>query len=125
MINDKSCRSFFFLLGTCIEIDAFTHNHIPSKAVIKILYEIWTGKCLKMSFIKLQGYEAYVRCQVSEKLEPKSEKCYFLDYPKETKRYYFYNPSQGKVFVVKTSIFLEREFMSKGISGEKVELKEI
>ncbi|KAI5429868.1 hypothetical protein KIW84_034448 [Lathyrus oleraceus] len=43
----------------------------------------------------------------------------------ETRGYYFYNPSEGKVFVARTGVFLERDFISKGISGRKVELEEI
>ena len=46
-------------------------------------------------------------------------------HPKETKGYYFYNPSEGKVFVTRTGVFLENDFISKGTSGRKVELKEI
>ncbi|KAI5414875.1 hypothetical protein KIW84_040362 [Lathyrus oleraceus] len=43
----------------------------------------------------------------------------------ETRGYYFYNPSEGKVFVARTRVFLEKDFISKGISGRKVELEEI
>ena len=48
-----------------------------------------------------------------------------MGYPKETKRYYFYNPIEGKVFVTQTGIFLEKEFISKETSGRKIQLKEI
>jgi hypothetical protein len=48
-----------------------------------------------------------------------------MGYPKETRGYYFYNPSEGKVFVARTGVFLEKDFISKGISGRKVELEEI
>ncbi|KAI5384491.1 hypothetical protein KIW84_071482 [Lathyrus oleraceus] len=43
----------------------------------------------------------------------------------ETRGYYFYNPSEGKVFVARTGVFLEKDFISKGTSGRKVELEEI
>ncbi|KAI5389289.1 hypothetical protein KIW84_074805 [Lathyrus oleraceus] len=43
----------------------------------------------------------------------------------ETRGYHFYNPSEGKVFVARTGVFLEKDFNSKGISGRKVELEEI
>ena len=48
-----------------------------------------------------------------------------MGYPRETRGYYFYNPSEGKVFVARTGVFLEKDFISKGISGRKVELEEI
>ena len=63
--------------------------------------------------------------QISDKLAPKSDKCLFVGYPKETKGYYFYNASENKVFVARNVIFLEREHISKGTSGSKVQLKEI
>ena len=47
------------------------------------------------------------------KLEPKSEKCVFIGYPKETVGYTFYHISEGKIFVAKNGSFLEKEFLSK------------
>ena len=63
--------------------------------------------------------------QISTKLEPKSDKCLFVGYPKETRRSSIYNPSEGIVFVAQTGVFLETDFISKGISWRKVELVEI
>ena len=104
---------------------AYTLNRVPSKKVEKTPYEIWSGKKPHMSYMKIWGCEVYVKRQISTKLEPKSDKCLFVGYPKETRGYYFYNPSEGKVFVARTGVFLEKDFISKGISGRKVELEEI
>ena len=60
-----------------------------------------------------------------DKLEPKSEKCVFIGYPKETIGYTFYHRSEGKTFVVKNGSFLEKEFLSKEVSGRKVQLDEV
>ena len=60
-----------------------------------------------------------------DKLEPKSEKCVFIGYPKETIGYTFYHRSEGKTFVAKNGSFLEKEFLSKEVSGRKVELDEV
>ena len=68
-----------------------------------------------MSFMKIWGCEAYVKHQMTTKLEPKSHKCIFVGYPKETKGYYFFDPKENKVFVARTGVFLEKEFLSKGI----------
>jgi hypothetical protein len=62
---------------------------------------------------------------MSDKLTPKSDKCFFVGYPRETKGYYFYNKAEAKVFVARNGIFMEKEFLSKGVSGRKVQLKEI
>ena len=42
--------------------------------------------------------------------------------PKETIGYTFYHRSKGKIFVAKNGTFLEKEFLSKEVSGRKVEL---
>ena len=62
---------------------------------------------------------------MSDKLETKSDKCLFIGYPKESVGYYFYLPSEQKVFVSKHAIFLGKEFMHKGDSGSKIELDEV
>ena len=62
------------------EIATFTLNHVLSKLVQKTPYEIWIGKCPSLSFMKIQGYQAYVKCQASNKLRPKFDKCYFVGY---------------------------------------------
>ena len=56
-----------------------------------------------------------------DKLEPKSEKCVFIGYPKETVGYTFYHRSEGKIFVAKNGSFLEKEFLSKEVSGRKLD----
>ena len=66
-----------------------------------------------MSFLKVWGCEAFVKRLTSDKLGPKSDKCNFVGYPNETRGYYFYNPTENKVFVARTAIFLERELFSK------------
>ena len=79
----------------------------------------------KLSFLKVWGCDAYVKKLQPEKLEPKAEKCIFIGYPKETVGYTFYLKSEGKVFVAKNEAFLEKEFLSKELSGRKIELDEV
>ena len=100
-------------------------NRIPSKAVEKTPYELWTGKRPGLSFLKIWGCEAYVKRQASDELASKSDKCLFVGYPKETKGYYFYIPSENKVFAARNRVFLEKEFISKRVSGNKTSLEEV
>ena len=88
-------------------------------------YELWFSKKPKLSFLKVWGCDAYVKKLQPDKLEPKSEKCVFIRYPKETLGYTFYHISEGKIFVAKNGSFLEKEFLSKEVSGWKVELDEV
>ncbi|KAL4361053.1 hypothetical protein GQ457_04G019690 [Hibiscus cannabinus] len=109
--------------GYALETAAFTLNRVPSKSVQKTPHEMWTGRRPNMSFMKIWGCKAYVKHQMSTKLEPKSEKCTFVGYPKETKGYYFYN--ENKVFVARTGVFLEKEFLTNSGKGRNIELKEV
>ena len=79
----------------------------------------------KLSFLKIWGCDAYVKKFQTNKVEPKSEKCVFIGYPKETIGYTFYHRSEGKAFVAKNGSFLEKEFLSKEVSGRKVEFDEV
>ena len=71
------------------------------------------------------GPDSYVKRLQPDKLEPKTKKCVFIGYPKETIGYTFYHRSKGKVFVAKNGSFLEKEFLSKGVNSSKVELDEV
>jgi hypothetical protein len=85
--------------GYALETTTFTLNRVPSKSVVKTPYEMWTSKSPSLSFLKILGCEVYVKRLISDKLIPKSDKCFFVGYLKETLGYYFYNRSEGKVFV--------------------------
>ena len=111
--------------GYALETAAFTLNRVPSKSVETTSYELWFGKKPKLSFLKVWGCDAYVKKFHPDKLKPKSEKCVFIGYPKETVGYTFYHRSEGKIFVAKNGSFLEKEFLSKEVSGRKVELDEV
>ena len=54
----------FTFWGYALETAAFTLNRVPSKAVEKTPYEMWTGKRPSLSFLKIWGCEAYVKRQV-------------------------------------------------------------
>ena len=111
--------------GYALETAALMLNRLPSKSVETTSYELWFGKKPKLSFLKVWGCDAYVKKFHPDKLKPKSEKCVFIGYPKETVGYTFYHRSEGKAFVAKNGSFLEKEFLSKEVSGRKVELDEV
>ena len=53
------------------------------------------------------------------------DKYIFIGYPEETLGYTFYHRSEGKIFVAENGSFLKKEFLSKEVSGRKVELDEV
>ena len=48
-----------------------------------------------------------------------------MGYPKETLGYYFYNRSEGKVFVARNGVFLEKEGLKGEKSGRTMQLEEV
>ncbi|VFQ98070.1 unnamed protein product [Cuscuta campestris] len=112
--------------GYALSTAIYTLNRVPTKAVEGTPYQLWTGKCPVMSHLKIWGCEAYVkRLMMNGKLDAKSDKCFFVGYPKETQGYSFYHPIDKKVFVARNGVFLEKEFLSIATSGRKIELEEI
>ena len=111
--------------GYALETAAFTLNRAPSKSVEMTPYELWFGQKPKLSFLKVWGCDAYKKKFHHDKLKPKSEKCVFIGYPKETDGYTLYHRSKGKTFVGENGYFLEKEFLSKEVSGRKVELDKV
>ena len=86
---------------------------------------MWTGKTPSLSFLKIWGCEVFDKRFQSDKITPKSDKCIFVGYPKETLGYYFYNRSEGKVFVARNGVFLEKEFLKGEKNGKTVRLEEV
>ena len=60
-----------------------------------------------------------------DKLGPRSDRCLFVGYPKESKGYYFYLAEEQKLFVSLRAIFLEKEFLGEGTVATKIELSEV
>ena len=85
--------------GYALETAAFTLNRAPFKSIETTPYELWFGKKPKFSLLKVWGCDAYVKRFQTDKLGPKSEKCVFIEYPKETVGYTFYHISECKIFV--------------------------
>jgi hypothetical protein len=57
--------------GYALETVTFTLNRVPTKSVERTPYEMWTAKRPSLSFLKVCGYEAYVKHLMSNKLTPK------------------------------------------------------
>ncbi|KAJ9561984.1 hypothetical protein OSB04_007144 [Centaurea solstitialis] len=125
MVRSMMCHSTLTVSfwGHALETAAHILNIAPTKSVEKTPYELWKGKKPKMSFLKIWGCEVYIKRPTSEKLKPKSDKCFFVGYPKTTVGYYFYNPEENKVFVARNGKFLEEKFLSFGNTREDVDLQ--
>ncbi|KAL0355495.1 UNVERIFIED_CONTAM: Copia protein [Sesamum radiatum] len=98
--------------GYALETAAKLLNIAPSKSVPQTPYEIWHGKPASYKYLRVWGGPAYVKRLVRDKLDSRSSLCRFVGYPKETVGYYFYDPTEQKVFVSRNAVFLEKDFPS-------------
>ena len=60
--------------GFALQTTTFPLNRAPFKVVEMTPYEMWTGHVPKLSFLRIWGYDAYVKHLISEKLSPKFDK---------------------------------------------------
>ncbi|GJW60437.1 retrotransposon protein, putative, ty1-copia subclass [Tanacetum coccineum] len=100
-------------------------NMVPTKKVDKTPYELWYGKVPNLSYLKVWGCEALVKRDTLDKLEQRSVKCIFIEYPNEMMGYYFYFPPENKIVVARYAEFFEKCLISQEISGRAVDLEEI
>nr|GEW91686.1 retrotransposon protein, putative, Ty1-copia subclass [Tanacetum cinerariifolium] len=101
-------------------------NMVPTKKVEKTPYEVWHEKAPKLSYLKVWGCEALVKRDTltkPDKLEPRSIKCIFVGYPKETMGYSFYYPSENKVLIAQNAEFLENSLINQEASGSLEDLE--
>ncbi|GJR26164.1 retrotransposon protein, putative, ty1-copia subclass [Tanacetum coccineum] len=109
-----------------LETAARILNMVPTKKVEKTPYEVWHGQAPKLSYLKVWGCEALVKRDTltkPDKLEPRSIKCIFIGYPKETMGYSFYYPTENKVIIARNAEFLENSLINQEASGSLEDLE--
>ena len=78
-----------------------------------------------MNHFRIWGCPAHVLVQKTSKLASRSELCLFVGYPKGTKGYVFYSPSDNKTFVSTNAKFLEEDFMKNAKPRSRLVLEEL
>ena len=87
-------------------------NLVPSNTVPKTPMELWSGRKPSMTYLHIWGCLAHVLKRKPDKLEPKSEVCLLVGYPKGTKGYLFYSRNDNKFFVSTNAKFFENDYMN-------------
>jgi hypothetical protein len=85
-------------------------NRVPSKAMPKTPYELWTGREPSLKHLRVWGRpaEAKVFNPNIGKLDPKTVSCHFIGYPEKSKGFYFYYSDRYTKFVeTRHAIILE------------------
>ena len=99
-------------------------NVVLSKSIQKTALELWNGHKPSLRHIRIWGCPAHVLKGKTGKLEPCTEVCLFVGYPKGTRGGLFYSPQEKKVFVSTNATFLENDYMTDFKSRSKVVLEE-
>jgi hypothetical protein len=102
-------------------------NRVPSKAVSKTPYELWTGREPSLKHLRVWGSPAEVKVfnPNIRKLDPKTVSCHFISYPKKSKDFRFYCPDRYTKFVeTRHDVFLEDEMMRGGMVAREIVLEE-
>ena len=103
-----------------VNTTGFIINRSPSLAIdFKIPEEVWSGRLMGYSSLKIFGCPAYVHVQSGEhsKLDLKSRKCVFLGFEKDVKGYRLWDPISKKTVTSRDVIF-DEAFMLKQNEAE-------
>nr|GEX52839.1 hypothetical protein [Tanacetum cinerariifolium] len=112
-------KSFWYY---ALETAARILNMVPTKKVEKTPYKVWHGQAPKLSYLKVWDCETLVKRDTLtklDKLEPRSIKCIFIGYPKETMGYSFYYPPKNKVLVARNAEFLENSLITQAAKDDQ------
>ena len=125
----RSMMSYSTLLisfwGYALNTTIHLLNLIPSKSVPKTPMELWSGRKPSMRYLHIWGCPAHVLKGKPDKLEPKSEVCLLVGYPKEIRSYLFYSHKDNKDFVSTNAKFLKNDYMNNFTPRSKVVLAEM
>lgn len=72
-------------------------NHVPSKAVGKTPFELWTRRKPHLGYMRVWGclVEGRAYNPHEKKLDSRTISCYFIGYPAQSKGYCFYCPTHS------------------------------
>jgi len=97
------------LWGEALKTTVYILNRVPSKAVNKTPYELWTNKRPSLKHLHIWGcpaearpYKPHVR-----KMDSRTVSYYFVGYAKHSRGYKFYGPISRSIFKMGNAIFLE------------------
>jgi len=103
-------------------------NKVPSKAVQKTHFELWTSRKPSLRHLYVWGCQAEVRIynlQV-KKLDERTISGYFVGYLEKSKGYMFYCPTYStRIVEIRNARFIENGETSGSETSRNVEIKEV
>ena len=124
MLSNSGLEKNFWV--EAVRTTCYLINRSPTIALdCGIPEEVWTGKNLNYSHLKIFGCEAFVHIPKENrtKLDDKSMKCIFLGYVDEDFGYRLWDPVKDKIIRSRDVIFNESEMFKRTV-GE-LEVKKV
>ena len=125
MVNDSSVPISLWMYA--LRTTAYILNRVPSKAVPKIPYELWTSRKPSLRHLHVWGCQAEVRIYNphEKKLDSKTISGYFIGYPESSKGYRFYCPNHStRIVESENAHFIENGSVSGSVGARDVEIRE-
>ncbi|RVW22816.1 Retrovirus-related Pol polyprotein from transposon TNT 1-94 [Vitis vinifera] len=116
------------LWGEALKTAMYILNRVPSKAVPKTPFELWTGRKPSLRHIHIWGCPAEARIYNphEKKLDSRTVSGYFIGYPDKSKGYRFYCPNHSvRIIETGNARFLENGEISGSNEPRKVDIEEI
>jgi len=99
----------FFFTGETLKTVVYILNRVPSKAVAKTPYKLWTSKKPSIRHLHIWGCSAEARPYKAHeaKLDSRMVSCYFVGYAERSRGYKFFDPTSRSFFETGNARFLE------------------
>jgi hypothetical protein len=89
-------------LGEALKTTTYILNRVPTKAINKTSYELWTGRKPSLQHFRIWGCPAETRPYrpQEKKLDERTVSCYFIGYAEKSREYKFYDPTNRIFFEI-------------------------
>ena len=125
MVNDNSVPVSLWMYA--LKTASYILNRVPSKAVPKTPYELWTSRKPSLRHLHVWGCQAEVRIYNphEKKLDSRTISGYFIGYPERSKGYRFYCPNHStRIVESENARFIENGSVSGSVGARDVEIRE-
>ena len=97
------------LWGEAVKTVVYILNRVPSKAIAKTPYELWTSKKPSIRHLHVWGCPAKATPYKpnEKKLDFRTVSCYFVRYSERSRGFKFYDPSSRSFFETGNAKFIE------------------
>lgn len=126
MLSNSSLPIFLWMHA--LKTAVYLLNRVPSKAVSKTPFELWTGRKPSLRHLHVWGCPAEIRIYNphEKKLDFRTISGYFIGYPEKSKGYRFYCPNHStKIVETGNARFIESGEVSGSGKTKEVVIQEV